>query len=101
MIDPPEEEIAFGRETSTPRNIHKKPPRSMREMTSIRWLTFGVGLFAAAWEAGVMVLHLHPSKLTFTGFLAVLIFYTGEFLDWKRPRLPVRKPRQAPWRKTP
>ena len=94
------DEIDFSRPVTTPRNIHKKPHRSMREIPSIRWLTFGTLLFAAAWEAGVTLLHLHPSKLTFTGFLAILIFYTAEFLDWKRPRLPKRKPKQfkGPWR---
>jgi hypothetical protein len=92
-MDPTEEEADYirSRGTSTPRNVHKKPHQSMREIASIRWLTFGVLLFALAWEAGITLLHLHPSKLTFTGFLAVLIFYTGEFLNWKRPRLPRRK----------
>jgi hypothetical protein len=90
------DEIDF-RRTSTPRNMHKRPARSMRQITSMRWLTFGVLIFAAAWEAGVTVLHLHPSKLTFTGFLAVLIFYAGEFLDWKRPRLP-RRSHEPKWR---
>jgi hypothetical protein len=91
------DEVRFDRPTGTIRNVHKKPRRSIRDDQFVRWLTFGVGLFAAAWEAGVTVLHLHPSKLTFTGFLAVLIFYTGEFLDWKRPRLPKRKP-HGDWR---
>jgi hypothetical protein len=94
------DEIDFSRPTSTPRNVHKKPHKPMREMTSMRWLTFGVLIFAAAWEAGVTLLHLHPSRLTFTGLLAVLIFYTGEFLGWKRPRLPNRN-RSPKWRKVP
>ena len=98
-MNPPEEEIEYLRSTSTPRNIHKKPrPPYIRESKFIRFLTYGVLLFAVAWEAGVVLFHLHPSELTFTGFLAVLIFYTGEFLDWKRPRIPKLRQRRAPWR---
>jgi hypothetical protein len=92
------DEVSFDRPTGTIRNVHKKPHRSIRDDPFARWLTFGVGLFAAAWEAGVTLLHLHPSKLTFTGFLAVLIFYTGEFLNWKRPRISNPWHRRAPWR---
>jgi hypothetical protein len=92
------DEIELNRPVSTPRQVHKKQPPPFRSNQFAKWLTFGVLVFAAAWEVGITLLHLHPSKLTFTGFLAVLIFYTGEFLDWRPPRPHKRKPRPAPWR---
>jgi hypothetical protein len=94
MRDMDDPDIAEFRPIGKPKPDHRVPRPSMRESRIARLLTFGTLIFAVAWEAGVTLFHLHPSKLTFTGFLAVLIFYTGEFLDWKRPRLPKREPKQ-------
>jgi hypothetical protein len=88
--------ITFDRPYIKPSGPEDSPSKrqSLRENKRFRALTFGVLVFAILWIIGVTVLNLHPSKLTFTGFLACLIFYSGEFINWERPRLPQRTKRE-------
>lgn len=79
-----------------------KPPRRLlwREGTVFRAITFGVLVFSIVWIIATAITpDIRPSRLTRTIFLILLIFYSGEYINWKRPKLPKRKPRQLPWRK--
>lgn len=70
-----------------------RPP--LRNSKSFQLLTFGVLAFSILWLiASSLVPSIHASRLTFTGFLACLIFYSGEYIAWERPRIPKRKPRE-------
>src|SRR5580765_4361875 len=89
----PEEDyiVSYG-EPSGPEDgpVKRKP---LRENNRFRVLTFVVLILAILWIVGVGV-GLHPSRLTFVGFLACLIFYSGEYIAWERPRIPKRPKRE-------
>ena len=101
MDDPTEEFRLFGEitepEPTEPepdelRNNNKEPRTPLHESNTFRAMTFGVLVFAILWAAAtILAPDIKPSKLTFLGFLACLIFYSGEYISWKRPKLPKPK----------
>ena len=93
MSQPDEDYIVSYGEPSGPEDGPAKRKR-LRENNRFRALTFGVLVFAVLWIIGIAVLNLHPSKLTFTGFLAALIYYSGEYINWERPRFEKRPKRE-------
>jgi hypothetical protein len=79
-----------------------KPPRPpLRENKMFRIMTFGVLVLSILWIIGIDAFKLQPSKLTITGLLLCLMFYSGEYIGWQRPKLSSRprrrKGRHSPW----
>jgi hypothetical protein len=93
FTEPDEDFITSYGEISGPEDgpVRRKP---LRDNDRFRALTFVVLVLAILWIIGVTIFNMHPSKLTFTGFLAALIYYAGEFINWERPRFPQRPKRE-------
>lgn len=82
--------------------IEPVPPRTpLRENNAFRVATCWVMGFAALWIiATILTNSIKPSKLTFIAFLTGLIFYAGEYIEWKvfnRKKRQLRN-KQVPWK---
>jgi len=83
--------VSYGEPSGPEDGPDKRKP--LRENTRFRALTFGVMVFAIFWIIGIGI-GLHPSRITFVGFLACLIFYSGEYIAWERPHFEKRAKRE-------